>query len=191
MYPEAAMAGEHRGDDYIKQFLMNEFVDARLPDRRGALGPPTSGGTAANVTLKGGYQFVEYVDPKNQNRYRCMPDWSRNHPNWVDGQHHCAPTTTSNTRFSLDYEDLVDTSDRALWIAGSKLKVIDKQTGEVIAELTKFVWDPGFGVSTTGRWPWQHAGATGSDRKCPSPYQPTGSDSRYFVDTILQTRQGE
>ena len=31
MYPEAAMAGEHRGDDYIKQFLMSEFLDPSTP----------------------------------------------------------------------------------------------------------------------------------------------------------------
>jgi hypothetical protein len=191
MYPEAAMAGEHRGDDYIKQFLMSEFRVPEHPERRGQLGPHLSSNTVGLLSPTTGYRFVEYVDASNHQRYRCTATWQRGESNWVKGQHRCEPTKDSRTRYALDYEDLVAPADRALWVAGTKLKVIDKQTGETVAELTKYVWDPGFGVSTTGRWPWQHAAETGPDRKCPSPYQPTGSDSRYFVDTILQTRQGE
>lgn len=104
----------------------------------------------------------------------------------------CTSTKRPTSKYALDYEDLVDPADRALWIAGTKLKVLDKQTGEVIAELTKYVWDPGFGASTTGRWPWAHADGFGPSRNCPSvPNQPTHSDSRYFIDTVLQPEQGE
>jgi len=189
MYPEAAMAGERRGDDYIKQFLMSEFLDDRLPNRRGGFGPPTKGDRDTHSISRRGYKFVEYVDPLNGNRMRCVPDWSLNHPNWVPGQHRCDKVESPRTRYALDYEDLVDPADRELWIAGVRLKVIDKQTGDVIAELTQFVWDSGFGVSTTGRWPWQYAG-TAASTMCPSDStRRTGFETRYFIDTILQPTQ--
>lgn len=190
MYPEAAMAGEHRGDDYIKQFLMSEFVNPSEPERRGGLGPPTSEKQRTRPAAKRGYAFVEYVDVKNYQRYRCTPDWSREHSNWVQGQHHCTAVADTRTRFALDYEDLVDPSDRALWIAGSKLKVIDKLTGEVIAELTRYVWDSGFGSSSTGRWPWEYASA-GGHTECVKVPGIKSDVSRKFIDTVLEPKQGE
>jgi hypothetical protein len=76
-------------------------------------------------------------------------------------------------------------------VAGTKLRVINKENGEVIAELTRFVIDPGFGVSSTGRWPWSHA-STRRDQVCPSGANvPLGKDSRYFVDTVLIPKQGD
>ncbi|MBL8279312.1 MAG: hypothetical protein JNL93_21655 [Pelomonas sp.] len=186
MFDEAAMAAEVRGDDYIKQFLMYEFPVANRPQERGGLGPYTS-----ERPSKKGYAFVEYIDSKDSQRYRCTPDWSLNHPNWIPGQHHCEPVKSSSTRYALDYEDLVDPADRKFWVAGTKLKVIDKQTGEMIAVFTRFVWDPGFGVSTTGKLPWIHANAHASTR-CPShEIRPLGKDSRYFIDTILIPKQGD
>jgi hypothetical protein len=189
MYLEAAMAGEHRGDDYIKQFLMSEFVYSLVAERRGELGPPTSDSLPANTTLKSGYRFVEFVDSKNQGRYRCVPDWSRNHPNWVNGQHRCAPVSDSRARFALDYDDVVDPSDRALWIAGTKLRIIDKHDGEVIAELTRYVWDAGFGSAATGRWPWEHANARGRSQTCPHQAGVRDDISRKFADTVLIPKQ--
>jgi hypothetical protein len=190
MFPEAAMAGEHRGDDYIKQFLMSEFPDQASPDRRGGLGPPTKEKLRTRPGAKNGYAFVEYIDSGDGKRYRCIPDWSLDHPNWVSGQHHCAPAVNSSTRYALDYEDLVDPSDRSLWIAGTKLRVIDKLNGEAIAELTRYVWDAGFGISTTGRWPWSYAATSGST-ECINVPGMKSEISRFFVDTVLQPKQSE
>lgn len=189
MYPEAAMAGEHRGDDYIKQFLMSEFLEPSKPERRGDLGPPTKEKQIKRPGAKNGYAFVEYVDSQDGQRYRCLPDWSLDHPNWIPGQHRCETVGATRARYALDYEDLIDPADRALWIAGTKLKVIDKASGETIAELTRFVWDTGFGVSTTGRWPWQYAG-TSASTTCPSDAtRPKGAETRYFIDSVLQPTQ--
>lgn len=186
MFIEAATAGHHRGEDYVKQFLMHEIPSASRPDARGMLGPYTD-----DRPSKKGYAFVEYIDSKDNLRYRCTPDWSSKSSNWVPGQHHCSPIQSSNTRYALDYEDLVDPADRQLWVAGTRLKAIDKRTGEVIAVLTRFVWDPGFGVSTNERLPWIHANTTASTT-CPSDAaQPVGNDSRYFIDTVLIPKQGD
>ncbi len=104
---------------------------------------------------------------------------------------HCKQVQASSTRYALDYEDLVDPADRAYWVAGTKLRVIDKQADQVIAELTRYVIDPGFGVSSTGRWPWSHA-TIRRDQVCPSNVNvPLHTDSRYFVDTVLIPKQGD
>jgi hypothetical protein len=188
MYPEAAMAVEARGDDYVKQFLVLEFSQVDRPRVRGQLGPSTIERSSSSPATTKGYAFVEFVDRETDRRYRCTPDWSLNHPNWVSGQHHCSPVLSSSARYSLDYEDVVDPKDRAFWIAGTKLTVVDKQSGEVIAQLTRFVWDTGFGASS-GRLPWAHANS-GASQVCPSDSgQPLHHDTRYFIDRVLVPKQ--
>jgi hypothetical protein len=190
MYPEAAMAGENRGaDGYIKQFLMTEFRYKLLPERRGDLGPGFQARDARDLPPLRGYHFVEYLDGSGT-RFRCVPTWKEGEIGWTTGQHRCDPVQKSDTRYSLDYENLVNSDDRALWIAGTKLKAIDKHTGEVVAQLTRYVWDQGLGGSSTGRWPWQSASTTAAS-VCPSDAsQPTQSDSRYFIDAIFIPKQG-
>jgi hypothetical protein len=170
---------------------MYEYREPHQLNRRGQLGPLTQERKANLANALKGYSFVEYSESAGGMRRICKPDWSRDPPNWVSGQHQCEPTQSAKARYALDYEDLIDPADRAFWVAGTRLKVLDKHTGEVIAELKRFVWDPGFGASSTGRWPWQHATAAAS-RVCPSDSsQPLHHDSRYFVDQVLIPRQGE
>lgn len=189
MFPEAAMAGEVRGEDYIKQFLVYEYREPNQPARRGQLGPMTLERKAKYVAAQKGYSFVEYVDSSDGTRRRCLPDWSENHPNWVAGQLRCEAVQNSKTRYALDFEDIVDPDDRAHWVAGTRLKVIDKQTGEQMAELKLYVWDSGFGGGSSGRWPWQHASSRASQR-CPSDESlPMHHDGRYFIDQVLIPKQ--
>jgi hypothetical protein len=189
MFEGAAMAAEHKGHDYIKQFLMYEYFAPNYPELRGDLGPLLQSRAGGAVPSRAGYAFVEYVDDKDRKRYRCKPRWSPERPNWVEGQHECEAVSKSEVRYVLDYEDLIDPKDREVWVAGTRLRVVDRTNGEVLAELTRYVFDPGFGVSTTGRWPWVHAN-TGPEQ-CPRTRDPTGGISRYFVDTVLQPKQGD
>jgi hypothetical protein len=191
MWAEAAMAGEHRGDDYIKQFLMCEFIHPQLPNERGVLGPKTWKPPGLDMPRKDGYRFVEVLDAKTGRRSRCAIPWKPGESSWVASQQVCEPVEKSLTRYALDFEDIVDAADRQLWVAGTRLKVIDKQTGEVIAQLTKYIWDPGFGASTTGRWPWQHADNFGPSRNCPSTAGIKADFSRKFIDTVLSPKQGD
>lgn len=189
MFPEAAMAGEVRGDDFIKQFLMYEYRATFAPQTRGQLGPPTAVHLHQLLPPKPGYRFVE-VSEREGLRYRYSPVWTAGQSNWVDGQHKREPVQSSSTRYALDYEDLVDPADRAYWVAGTKLRVIDKRDGEVIAELTRFVFDPGFGGGSMGRWPWSHAATSGSG-ECPNVVGIKQYVSRTFVDTVLIPKQGD
>ena len=189
MFDGAAMAGEVQGDDYIQQFLMNEFRNKFLPEVRGGLGPNFEPGHQSLPAIRG-YRFVEHVDPTTGTRHRFTPAWKPGERNWVEGQLKREPVESSSTRYALDYEDLVDPADRAYWVAGTKLRVIDKQTGEVMAELTRFVIDTGFGGSSTGRWPWSHA-TLRADQQCPSTVGIKQYVSRTFVDTVLIPKQGD
>ncbi len=189
MFPGAAAAGEAQGLAYIRQFLWSEFRYTHSPDQRGDLAPPTERPGFQQLPPTSGYRFVDVTDGADgkQLRYRLAPPGVGNREY---GHMQTAAITSGGTRYALDYEDIVSPADRQYWIAGTQLKVIDKQTGELMAQLTKFVWDPGFGVSTTGRWPWQHANARATQR-CPFvPQQPLGKDSRYFVDTVLVPKEG-
>lgn len=45
---------------------------------------------------------------------------------------------TPQSRYMVTFETLGSPEDRQLWIGGSRLKVTDRQTGEVLAERTSF-----------------------------------------------------
>ncbi len=190
MFEGAAMAGEVQGDRYVWHFLASEFRNVHSIEQRGQFGPPSAKlGYNQSPPIEG-YRYVEFMDEASGKRLRC--ERTRNpDPQHFEDFMQCKQEAASTTRYALDYEDLVDPADRAYWVAGTKLRVIDKQNGEVLAELTRYVFDPGFGVSSTGRWPWQHADGR-SDRNCPSdPGQFTGTTSRYFVDSVLNPKQGD
>lgn len=189
MFEGAAMAGEAQGDRYVWSFLQNEARLINSPEMRGTLWPPGSIISPGQLPHTRGYRFVDYTEPGRQ-RLRCKALGKPNPANFADLMR-CEPIQKATARYALDYEDIVDAEDRKFWVAGTVLKVIDQQSGEVIATYTKFIWDPGFGLSTSGRWPWQHADGMG-DRNCPyTPGTPTHSDSRYFIDSVLIPKQGD
>jgi hypothetical protein len=190
MFDGAAMAGEVTGDRYVWHFLASEYRNVHSPEQRGQLGPPSTKLGHNQVPPTEGYRYVEFMDETSGKRQRCERP-SNPDPKHFEDFMHCKQVQASSTRYALDYEDLVDPADRAYWVAGTKLRVIDKQADQVIAELTRYVIDPGFGVSSTGRWPWSHA-TIRRDQVCPSNVNvPLHTDSRYFVDTVLIPKQGD
>jgi hypothetical protein len=188
MYPEAAMAAEHRGDEYVKQFLMPEIRDATQPNKRGVLSSLIEPCDRCLPPIFG-YRYVEYVDSVSGRRQIASFAGGHKQVGWSQPLR-IVTLEKPPAQYALDYEDLVYPADRALWIAGTKLKVIDKKSGETIAELTRFVWDSSFGANTSGRWPWQHANAHGN-QTCPNIVGTHGFDSRYFIDTVLIPKQGD
>lgn len=189
MYPEAAMAGEYRGDQYIIQFLMTESIDQRDRDRRGSLNPPDFD-AGPETSLRRGYRFVEFTDPASGKRLRAELDTYPQGTNlWVKPPK-LLPVASAAVRYAVEFEDTVDPADRALWIAGTKVRITDKETGEVLAQLTRFVWDQGFGSSSSGRWPWSYAATLGSSQ-CPNLRGVQNDISRKFVDTVLIPKQDD
>ncbi len=190
MWPEAAMATEARGDEYIKQFMLSEYLQE--PNRRGGLFAPNldvSRDKPPRPFLRG-YRFVDFTDVGDGKRYRfTLPAHPSANVVLMPLKRELLKTATA--RYLLDFDDLVDPEDRAYWVAGTKLRVIDQQNGEVIAEMTRFVLEAGFGSNASGRWAWQMPSSSLSLRCQGDANQPTTPVSRYFVDTVLIPKQGD
>ncbi|MBL8279310.1 MAG: hypothetical protein JNL93_21645 [Pelomonas sp.] len=191
MYSEAAMAAEMRGDYYVKQFLMSElrFIDG--VQSRGGLAPPSRELDKGMEPPRRGYRFVEILTPNSSERSRCELVLKPGEDRWENTALSCRPVVSSSAQYALDYDDIVDPADRALWVAGTRIKVVDKRTGEVVAQLTRYVWESGFGEASSGSWPWQHANHRVT-QTCPGvPDRLFSTESRYFVDTVLIPKQGD
>ncbi|MBP3220476.1 MAG: hypothetical protein J6M43_00350 [Neisseriaceae bacterium] len=59
-------------------------------------------------------------------------------------------------RYALTYENNVDPALRKHWVAGITIKILDRQTDELLAEKTIFTFESGLGSTATGRQPWLH-----------------------------------
>ena len=118
-----------------------------------------------------GYPYVEAVDPKDGVRYRYT---GRMEEPWQTNKHYLkgytrfvldrVPASGAAPRYGVTYDDISTREDREYWIAGSSLKVVDLQTGEVIAERVGYMMDPGQGNTSGGRSPWLLA----AEHACPS-----------------------
>ncbi len=192
MWEDAALAGTSQGDEFIKDFLLSEVRLASHPDARFALRRPERKAQPGELPMRPGYQFVEHVDSADGVRYRYrLLYMSGTFENSREGAVARERSAAPQPRYAFTYEGLVDPADRALWVAGVRLQAIDQQSGEVLGEMTRYVFDPGFGVSTTGRWPWQSA-HTNSTTQCPSKSsEPFGHAHRHFIDTVLIPKRGD
>lgn len=192
MWEDAALAATNQGDDFIKDFLLSEVRLASHPDNRSALRRPERPAQPGELPMRLGYQFIEYADASDGVRYRyTLPPVDNPSINGEEGDVAREPSSHPVPRYAFTYEPLVNPADRALWVAGVKLKAVDQQGGEVLAELTRYVFEPGFGSGATGRWPWQHAN-TAASQMCPSnSAEPTGLTHRHFITTAIVPKHGD
>ena len=185
MFEGAALAAEPGGDEYLKRFLLSKIRLIDAPEERDALVRPERQPGLRELPSWRGYRYVEIVDPLEGKRYRVTLPWDPTQVN-INGQVQREISTGSPPRYALDQLDIVDPADRAYWIAGTQLRAIDQQTGEVLGQLTRYVFDPGFGSGAAGVWPWQYASRT----ECPSiPGEPIGHTTHRFVQTVLIPKQ--
>ena len=89
------------------------------------------------------------------------------------------------SRFGVSWNDTSTPHDRKYWVAGSRLKVIDLATQEVVAERQGFYIEAGFGSHGGARTPWLTS-------KGPNTTCPTHNDSysdRWFVLRVLNPQK--
>ena len=60
-------------------------------------------------------------------------------------------------RYAVTFENNVDPKLRRHWVAGATIRVIDRQTDEVIAEKTTYAFEKGLGGTGGARMPWAFA----------------------------------
>jgi hypothetical protein len=180
---------DFRGDDYIMSFLRGFY-------RNGGRARP-------NERLA--YRYVEATDVNDNRPYRYTASWKEVEriasamSGNAAGQHframefvlERAPATGPRPRYGVIYDDISTREERAYWIAGSSLRIIDLQTNEVIAERIGYMVDPHQGSRSGGRSPWLLA----ADHACPpfdarngANYQP-GQTERFVEKVLLPVKE--
>lgn len=90
-------------------------------------------------------------------------------------------------RYGVEWSEVSSAEDREYWVAGSKLQVLDLQTGEVLAERVGWIMDPGQGSKSGGRSAWLLA----ARQACPpfpmlhGVYPQQAGQTREFVENVL------
>lgn len=183
------------------QFWMGDPYD--LPDEpksevRGLLfrqkSLPKSGWDARHG--QGGFDFVEVAHPKEPGKYQqflLVPDGESDtdgNPTHKVGQR---TTSTSLARYGYTWDDISTKEDRHFWVAGGRLRVVDLETGEVVAERVGFVIEPKFGAtsSTFNQTPWSNAHSYpymfADERRNQQTLCPKKEGRREFISTALGT----
>jgi len=91
------------------------------------------------------------------------------------------------SRFALSWEDISTPKDRSHWVAGSKLRLIDRSDGSVIAERVGYLIESGFGSQAGARRPWLTS--RGPKTTCPSIKNGDFED-RWFIFRALNPVKG-
>ncbi len=130
MWEDAAIAGiESSKGTYIGSFLHNRAISK---GRRGYL--------FVDVLKEDG-SISRYLDYKGHDDIDEERDGVIKNPSDL-------------ARYAVTYENNVDPELRKYWVAGITIKIIDRQTDELLAEKTIFSFEPGLGSKAIGRMPW-------------------------------------
>jgi hypothetical protein len=190
MWPGAAFAVEPTGEDYLNTFLGAE-IPLGHPPGSPYFGKPPSEEMRGSITPRAlkdlrpidrpGYRYVDVLDEKDGKRYRyTLVEKPRpaSKIGWVDIVLDKIPAPDPVPRYAVTYEDQVVPEERALLLASSKVKVIDRQTNEVLGEMTRYAWSAGAPTSANPS-PWLSA------YSCPKSKGLSGYATRMFVDQVL------
>lgn len=153
-----------------------------------------------------GYDFVETTDPRDGKRYRYVagiatvkqrtPDeieqYKKNSkgvdpgPNVYGHALNREPIDAYSAKYGIAWNDISTREDRERWIAGGSLKLVDLQSGEVVAERRGYLVDTGQGSATGFRRAWEWAWFYGL--RCPRGHERTWE----FATRVLKpSKQGE
>ena len=96
----------------------------------------------------GEYRYVEFLQPNHSDIIRYS---GKSFPlNQALNPRHPA-------RYAVTFENNVDPKLRRHWVAGATIRIIDRQTDEVIAEKTTYAFEKGLGGTGGARMPWKFA----------------------------------
>ena len=200
MWPGAAFAIEATADEFINTFLGYEYGSHTLDGTPTPVTPQYRGhiSTTRHPGDLPGYRYVDVIDEKDGKRYRFSgsekvvgrkdtsakgvqmamaknPNYDLNIYRWTLDK---TPALDPAPRYAVTYEDHVIPEERALWLASSTVKVIDRQTDEVLGEMTRYAWSAG-APTPANPSPWLSA------YKCPGHARGANAATRKFVDQIL------
>ncbi len=194
-------------DGYIKSFLRDKLISEKSEIKE-----------AAKIEPLPAFRYVEAIDPADHQRYRYTGSWQEVDTNdwkkwneridrlgyipremllpvdWIDGVRvqfvlTREPPGDPPPRYGVTYDDLETPEERQMWIAGSALKVVDLQTGELLGQRIGYLHDRGGGSAAGGRQPWTFA-QTERGWSCPA-WNVIGNSNDKFVLKVLHPKPGE
>ena len=180
----AGFPGESSGNQYIFEFLY--YNTPAYENRARDLSPKKQ------LNSVRGYHFVEIEESDGRYRY-TMGDASQNGPpgstDRVFGFDSRELTTAPVPRYTISYENIPDPEGRAHWVAGGKVKIVDRTTNEILGEFTRYSFDTGLGGTGGFRDPWGWAATYGP--RCPqTKYGLADGHIRSFVEQVIKPKQG-
>lgn len=136
-----------------------------------------------------GYRYVDLISPDDGKRYRYTA-YMGVPPNRIGKSSHeemllkAQPVVDGMVmpRYGVTYDDITRPEDRQLWIAGSSLRVVDLETGEVMGERIGYMVDRWQGSRANLRWPWESARAHGPS--CPRTN--ATQQTRKFIEKVAR-----
>lgn len=186
------------GDDYIRSFLMGRNADGAgiwaghidpgnpLKDSDGRMVP--------DVVVRPGYRWIEGIDPKDGQRYRYAGEFellsgAKTAVDMIVKRH----PPGDPPRYAIEKIDISTPADRALWVAGGALRVIDLETNEIVAERIGFMVDRAQGSTAGARSPWNAAVVNACppfpiDRKFQGGNAIPSFQARFFVERVLKIK---
>ena len=185
-WPGAAFGREYTGEAYIASFLGYEhpvWGKSVSKQRRGMV---TNVWSADALP---GYRWVETlgVDGVSRTRHVLVERSVTPLPVGQFGEKRMLPSANKaleskassapRPRYGVTFEDHVTPEDRALWGAGSTVKVVDLQTNELLAEMTRY------GISLLQS---RYSAAWLNHSTCPEVgVSGDQASTRQFVDRVL------
>ena len=137
-------------------------VNSRRPDR-----------------LQQGFEFVEVrVEHLGTTQYKRI---SRPSSPTMDSKVEDIDKPVS--RFGISWDDISSPADRAFWVAGSRLRIVDLADNSTVAERVGFFIEAGFGSKAGGRRPWLTS--RGPRTTCPPLVGGDYSD-QWFLTTVFK-----
>ena len=117
---------------------------------------------AALQTSEGREFIAEFLGFYGSKRYRYVDVLQPNHSDIIRYSGKNFPLKQSlnprhPARYAVTFENNVDPKLRRHWVAGATVRVIDRQTDEVIAEKTIYAFEKGLGGTGGARMPWKFA----------------------------------
>ena len=181
-------AGEkiYRTVDNVEGIMLLKVIPEDNVSRDTQTRDPMWAGAALNAGTGEGF-ISHFLNPMNKKGYAYVdvlqPDQSV-----IRYTGESSPFTQSGNprkpaRYAVTFENNVDPKLRRHWVAGATIRIIDRQTDEVIAEKITYAFEKGLGGTGGARMPWAFAVSCENKEIFPSklsnfvfdvlkPYQP-------------------
>lgn len=182
----AGLPEEAIGTEYIMNFLYFDYrqTSKALPSLR-----PTKPRDKPSTSPLRGYERVVVEEAEGPMEYTLL----HHHDDASTGDRPAGqyvnrrPFHGTLPRYAIDYESIEDPEGRSNWIAGARVRIIDRTDGRTLGELVQYSMETGFGSRAGGRQPWAFA------TQCPLPDKSLMEKGaiRFFAQKVIQPTQGQ